>query len=200
MVYSAACLVKQQGNCQSSTLLPFLWGDWSGHRLILLTMAINGENIPMSWRLPGRNWSDFNIFWFHCQIWAAHSAYECSTHINCSAITHQDLLSCPNLPKHEDEYVLSNYREASNIIRTLVGNKIVDHSDVVGASPVGAAPTTSSFSTSQSGFKRFGKDSRKTVREYLCWDLVSLILETWRQIRSVKKPMTCSRGFDWFAE
>ena len=30
---------------------------------------------------------------------------------------------------------------------TLVGNWIVDHSDVVGAPPVGAAPTTSSFST-----------------------------------------------------
>ena len=40
-----------------------------------------------------------------------------------------------------------NYRKVSNISRTLVGNKIVDHSDVVGASPVGAAPTTSSFST-----------------------------------------------------
>ena len=40
-----------------------------------------------------------------------------------------------------------DYREVSNIRRTLVGNKIVDHSDVVGASPVGAAPTTSSFST-----------------------------------------------------
>ena len=39
------------------------------------------------------------------------------------------------------------YRQVSNISRTLVGNKIVDHSDVVGASPVGAAPTTSSFST-----------------------------------------------------
>ena len=39
------------------------------------------------------------------------------------------------------------YREVSNIRRTLVGNKIVDQSDVVGASPVGAAPTTSSFST-----------------------------------------------------
>ena len=38
------------------------------------------------------------------------------------------------------------YRQVSNIRRTLVGNKIVDHSDVVGASPVGAAPTTSSFS------------------------------------------------------
>ena len=40
-----------------------------------------------------------------------------------------------------------SYRKTSNIARTLVGNKIVDHSDVVGASPVGAAPTTSSFST-----------------------------------------------------
>ena len=39
------------------------------------------------------------------------------------------------------------YRQVSNIRRTLVGNGIVDHSDVVGASPVGAAPTTSSFST-----------------------------------------------------
>ena len=38
-------------------------------------------------------------------------------------------------------------RKASYISRTLVGNKIVDHSDVVGASPVGAAPTTSLFST-----------------------------------------------------
>ena len=42
---------------------------------------------------------------------------------------------------------LIDYRKVSNIRRTLVGNKIVDHSDVVGASPVGAAPTTSLFST-----------------------------------------------------
>ena len=42
---------------------------------------------------------------------------------------------------------LSNYRKTSNIRRTLVGNQIVDNSDVVGASPVDAAPTTSSFST-----------------------------------------------------
>ena len=39
------------------------------------------------------------------------------------------------------------YRKTSNIRRTLVGNMIVDNSDVVGAAPVGAAPTTSSFST-----------------------------------------------------
>ena len=39
------------------------------------------------------------------------------------------------------------YCQTSNISRTLVGNKIVDHSDLVGASLVGAAPTTSQFST-----------------------------------------------------
>ena len=39
------------------------------------------------------------------------------------------------------------YRQISNISYTLVGNEIVDHSDVVGASPVGAAPTRSSSST-----------------------------------------------------
>ena len=42
---------------------------------------------------------------------------------------------------------MQNYRQVSNIRRTLVGYKIVDHSDVVGAPPFGAAPTTSSFST-----------------------------------------------------
>ena len=39
------------------------------------------------------------------------------------------------------------YLQTSNTSRTLVANKIVDHSDVAGASPAGAAPTTSSFAT-----------------------------------------------------
>ena len=42
---------------------------------------------------------------------------------------------------------IQDYRQTSNIRRTLIGNKIVDHSDVVGAAPVVAAPSTSSFST-----------------------------------------------------
>ena len=35
------------------------------------------------------------------------------------------------------------YRQTSNVSHSLVRNKFVDHSDVVGASPVGAAPATS---------------------------------------------------------
>ena len=44
-------------------------------------------------------------------------------------------------------YSKNGYRKVPNISRTLVGNKIVARSDVVGAVPVGAAPTTSSSST-----------------------------------------------------
>ena len=55
------------------------------------------------------------------------------------------------------------YRQTFDINRTLVGNKIVDHSDVVGASPVGVAPTTSSFSIT--GLNGLGKDNCKTRRE-----------------------------------
>ena len=60
-----------------------------------------------------------------------------------SFLVHKVYLCNGNLP-----VIMSrSYRQVSNIRRTLVGNKIVDHSDVIGASPVGAAPTTSSFST-----------------------------------------------------
>ena len=39
----------------------------------------------------------------------------------------------------------NNYRKISIMRRFLIGNEIVDHSDIAEASPVSAAPTTSSF-------------------------------------------------------
>ena len=53
------------------------------------------------------------------------------------------------MTKHKPQIFVAQkyYRQTSNISHTLVGSKIVDHSDVIGALPVGAAPTTSSFST-----------------------------------------------------
>ena len=51
------------------------------------------------------------------------------------------------LEKRYRDISIVHYRQVSNIRRTIVGNWIVDQSDVVGASPVGAAPTTSLFST-----------------------------------------------------
>ena len=51
------------------------------------------------------------------------------------------------------------YRQSSIISCTLTDNKIVDHSDVVEASPGGAAPTTSPFSTEHMA----SMDSAKTT-------------------------------------
>ena len=58
------------------------------------------------------------------------------------------------------------HRQISNINRTLVDNKIVDHWDVVGSSPVGAAPTTGYifFLDLTPGFNGLGKDNWNEAR------------------------------------
>ena len=72
--------------------------------------------------------------------------------------------------KYKPILIAMIYHQTSNISCTwatiqivvpgcTLGSKIADHSDVVGASPVGAAPTTSSFST----YNLTSRDSAKTV-------------------------------------
>ena len=68
----------------------------------------------------------------------------------------------------------SHYRQTSDIRRTLTDNKIIDHSDVVGLLPVGAAPTTS-FGLIPA-FNRLRNYNCNTRREtFKFWDLVRLI-------------------------
>ena len=68
------------------------------------------------------------------------------------------------------------YRKVSNVSRTSVSNKIVDHSDVVGASPVGAAPKYIYIPNLTHYFNWLGKDKSKTGREtFMFWDWVRLI-------------------------
>ena len=59
------------------------------------------------------------------------------------------------------------YRQTSNISRTLVGNKIVDHSDVVGALPVGAAPTTSACLTYHMASMNWAKTTARRDQKHL---------------------------------
>ena len=65
-------------------------------------------------------------------------------HQHCIMKQHLQQGSC-NTVGFTCTWFLQRYHQISNIRRTLIGNKLVDHSDVVGASPVGAAPTKSSF-------------------------------------------------------
>ena len=74
--------------------------------------------------------------------------------------------------------IYKNYPKISNINYTLVGNKLVDHSDVVGASPVGTAPTDIFILDLTPGFSGIGRDNCKTRWEsFEFCDLVQLILE-----------------------
>ena len=73
------------------------------------------------------------------------------------------------------------YRQTSNISYTLVGNDIVDQSDGVGASPVGAAPTYIFILDLTPDFNGLGKDNCKARWEtFKFCDLVHLILEIWQ--------------------
>ena len=63
------------------------------------------------------------------------------------------------------------YRQTSNISRTLVGNKIVDRSDVVGAAPVGAAPTTSSFSAKHMASMDWAKTTARRDEKHLSFGI-----------------------------
>ena len=75
----------------------------------------------------------------------------------------------------------SKYCQTSYTSRTLVGNKIVDHSDVVRASPVATTPNYIFILDFTPGFNGLGKDEFKTRWEtFKFCDLVCHILESWQ--------------------
>ena len=82
-------------------------------------------------------------------------------------------------------YAKNSYRKTSNIRGILVGNNCRS----LRCSWSIACRRCSNYIfilDLTSSFKGFGKDSRKTLREsFKCWDLVRLILETWRYLSTV---------------
>ena len=75
-----------------------------------------------------------------------------------------------------------SYRQNSNIGRIFVGNKIADLSDVVEASPVGAVPTTSSFSTQHLASMDWAKTTARRDEKQLSIEIWCIILEVLRYI------------------
>ena len=75
------------------------------------------------------------------------------------------------------------YRKTYNDIgHTVIGNKLVDYSDVIGASPVGADPAIFILD-STFGFIGSGKDNGKTRQEtFQFWYLVRPLSEVWQYV------------------
>ena len=102
-----------------------------------------------------------------------------------------NLRSQPHLPgANELISPWTNYHQTSNIRHILVGDKLVDHSDVVGASPVGAAPTTSSFPTLLLASMDWEKTPARWDENHLNCVILCLILEILQYI--LKHPIRCS--------
>ena len=91
----------------------------------------------------------------------------------------------------------------SNIRRTLVGNEIVDHSDVVEAAPVGAAQLHLHSRLDRVWFSGLGKGNCKTRRETLkFWDSVLLRLNVFTVVLGLNMMVAIlqtafSNAFSW---
>ena len=92
------------------------------------------------------------------------------------------------------------YCQVSNTRRTLVGNLIVDHhSDVVGASPVGAAPTTSSFSTEHLVSIYFAKTTASRDKKHLSFGIWCVLYWRFYGMSENRLGWVGLWGFLWWA-
>ena len=129
------------------TLVFFKIKFWNSH------ISEMGGMIDMEWKWCESIIHDHNHYlWVSTVGWVDvldndHGDFRCVCAIDISSLTHHTYTP------------FMTYRKTSNTRHTLECNIIVDHSDVVGASPVGATPTTSSFST----WHLASRDSAKTV-------------------------------------
>ena len=88
-----------------------------------------------------------------------------------------------HLRVHDPYAHVTRYRQTSNISCTLADNKLVDPSDVVRASLVGAAPTPSSFSIQHLASMDWAKTTARRDETHLSFVIwCNLILEILRYI------------------
>ena len=149
------------------------------HFMILSAMSKSMSLIALDMLLILKSISFFVVLFL--QHWVAWSSIH--FHLN----GHQRLHICRLHHKYTWVYIyiyiyvyiyMYVYRQVSIIRHTLLGNKIVDHSDLVGESPVARCSNYIFILELTPGFIELDKDNSKTRRETLKFgDLAFLILE-----------------------
>ena len=123
-----------------------------------------------TWRIPQQKWTLFK-----CQYWLVNGIFIIFIvlgwfvkvqHRNRKSILMQQFKFAIILI-----YSYPKYHQTSNISGNLRGNEIVDHSDVFGASPVGAAPTTSSLSTKHLDSMAWAKTTARRGEKHLSFGI-----------------------------
>ena len=93
---------------------------------------------------------------------------------------------------------ISNVPPNSNISCTFTGNKLVYHSHVFGATPIGAAPTSSSFSTKHLGSIDWATTTATGDKNHFFFNLGRLVLESKRYPQSAPPVSLLWFGTGWF--
>ena len=78
-------------------------------------------------------------------------------------------------------------------INTLIGNKLIDHSDVAGALPVGATPTTSSFFTWHLASMDWAKTTARRDKKHLSFGILCDLYKRFDD--SSPSPLWCAAGY-----
>ena len=152
----------------STLQLWMLQCQWHGQHCSYGCSSVSGMVNPAAMDVPvSVAWSTQQLWMFQCQRHGQDCSYGCSS---VSGMVNTAAMDAPvSMSISEDCMAIRLYTEVngqkciqihldllksipincqtSNMSHTLVGNKIVDHWDVVGAPPVSAAPIASSFST-----------------------------------------------------
>ena len=71
--------------------------------------------------------------------------------------------------------LMPKYHKTSNISHIFAGNKTVNHTDVVGALPVGPAPTTSSFLPKQLALTQWAETTARRDEKHLSFGISCLL-------------------------
>ena len=146
------------------------WGFKDCCQIAVMCRIIRPTNSNTRQYITRHFWNAWNELKYASVTYCRHIKHE-YLGINTHSTSWISITSMKLNPSHLTER--NEYHKTSNISRTLVGNKIVDHSDVVGASPVSAAPTTSLFLT---WHLTSGDLANKATRQYKkCWGFVSYI-------------------------
>ena len=148
MFYANQNISRKSGQLQNSDFTNHLLYGISG--LIISTRRPTNNNGPWFWCKIPRVWMLAFCYWIMPGAFIIVNGIFLvwdDTKYSCAVMWHvrfpQLNIKCMQWDPIIYGQYITIYRKTSNIRCTLVGNKIVDHSDVVGASPVGAAPTTS---------------------------------------------------------
>ena len=147
----------------------------------VIYIHISNQNQSVWWPFAALHYEQL----IYCPQWTRIKTYQCVTVSHLQKKYHQYLYNSLSVCGHIWPVGKKGYFKTYDIRCTLVGIKIVGHSDVVGALLIGAAPTISSFSTQHMASIYCIKTTATWDEKHLRFSIWCLILETWLYLKSL---------------